>query len=133
MREFKRFTPDSLAKRHALTRFIYLVARPISKAGPFGFLSEGKLPLCHWGILVSEYDEKAFFELLDYQTATNQESLRLGMLFELAREESHDAKWQVNVVPNFGKQLPRIWKNVMVFHVGETIIANEDIISYGNI
>src|ERR1700738_2290336 len=35
-------------------RAVYVVPRPRRKAGPFSFLSEAKLPLCHWALLVSE-------------------------------------------------------------------------------
>src|SRR5256885_8008247 len=39
-------------------RFVYVVARPLKAAGPFTFVSEGKFPICHWGVLFSELNEE---------------------------------------------------------------------------
>src|SRR5271170_5121599 len=50
--------PKNYIEKQIEELHVYVIARPLNVANQLNlsFLSDGKLPLCHWGILFSDYD-----------------------------------------------------------------------------
>ena len=99
-----------------LKRSVYIVARPITKAGWFGWSSEGKLPLCHWALLISPYNENELLYRLVLQTAYRG-SISWGTLFELLNDNGNN---KVNEVKHFGRHYSAEWGYAYIMHLGET-------------
>ena len=104
------------------------MARPLESAGPFSFLSEGKFPLCHWGILISNY-KKVDLEVLwiNRKAMNSPKTLQLswGTLFELFRiPESNINK--PHVIEEFGlRNLVNEWSLASIVYVGETFFEDK--------
>lgn len=71
---WKRLAPQ----RGRRKRSVYILARPIKKAGQLRFLSEGKFPLCHWGLLISPYNRRQLLHHIQKGTQS------WGMIFEIS-------------------------------------------------
>jgi len=91
------------------SRSVYIVARPITKAGYFKFLSEGKLPLCHWGLLVSRCNEvelrRHIISLLESSCCTAKASW--GTLYEIINGHG---MMVLNTNENFGVNFDHDWR-----------------------
>jgi hypothetical protein len=114
----KRLTPPQ--KRRI--RSVYILARPIKKAGQLGFLSEGKFPLCHWGLLVSPYNQR------EMQDHIRQGTQSWGTIFEisLSLRGTH--------IPNIHTYSARTfsgdWQYACIAYVGETYLPNYRIFTF---
>ena len=96
-------------------RSVYVVARPLSKAGPFSFLSEGKFPLCHWALLVSEHGH---VDLRDRVNRLAPDTASWGTGFELHRMEDKNA---AHLIKEFGPaEFLGEWSAACVAYVGKT-------------
>jgi hypothetical protein len=98
-------------------RAVYIFARSLKLAGRAGFLSDGKLPLCHWGMLVSKYNKdelKKRFERLDPSKAESW-----GTFIELNRNPEN--KITHNMIRNFSaEEWYNEWKFISMVFIGET-------------
>src|SRR5271167_3003325 len=75
-------------------RFAYVLARPLTIADRLhlSFVSEGKLPLCHWGMLVTNMNQGELAEKLRKVYNEQQWSLApLGTMFELVANNSDNS------------------------------------------
>src|ERR1700735_5432124 len=101
-------------------RSVYIVARPTTIAGNLSSLSQGKFPLCHWGLLVSAHTEtelKTQCLMLNFADNDTSALERWGTLFELIRTENGN-KPQIK---EFGPgDLLREWGHACIAYVGKT-------------
>ncbi len=84
-------------------RFVDVVARPLKAAGPFSFISEGKFPICHWGVLFSEFDEETLKQIF----AESESKRTCGTYIELFRDPSQNHRVTHNVIDFFNPSKPR--------------------------
>jgi len=121
-------SPASAKRRH-----VYLVARPIpALSGPFEFLSHGKFPLCHWGFVLSQYNQDQLKESFNHQVEDPSSPIvPLGTLFELKRDPHGQKAWQLNIDDKFGPTLATEWSRMCIGYIGETRSTDNEIISFG--
>ena len=126
-----------IQKKHSITpnssrRFVYVVARPIKKARNASSLSEGKFPLCHWGLLVSPYNPRELQQCIQYRAEDcTRERAAWGKLFEIFDDRGII---RLRVVEHFGRRqtLMPDWGYVCIMHLGRTRLKDEDINQYGS-
>jgi hypothetical protein len=113
-----------LAPRNERTRSVYIVARPIHKAGNLSFLSEGSLPLCHWGLLISPYNQAALQKHLEHQKTEDHSmiSQTWGTLVEIS--QTAEGFHQHDTDRTFG---PTDWDYMCIVHVGSTRLSDHKI------
>jgi hypothetical protein len=106
------------------TRYVYIVARPIHKAGNLAFLSEGSLPLCHWGLLISPHNQAALRKHLKHQEIEDHNTINhtCGTLFEIW--QTGEGFHQLNTDHSFG---PADWDYMCIVHVGTTKLLDHRI------
>jgi hypothetical protein len=113
----------------SLLRSVYIVARPITKAKEWGIdsLSEDSFPFCHWGLLISPFDESGLQRHLSREArkGCNSDLSQWGTLLELFNQAG---RCTVNVVEDFGV-LPALeeWDYVLIRCVGRTEMSNDEI------
>ena len=114
-----------------LSRSVYIVARPVTKAGYFKPLSEGKPPFCHWALLVSEYDHTELRQHIISQTSdpANTSNLSWGTLYEIT---NGDGAMVLLTNENFGRQFGPDWRYALIAHVGKTYLADSTIYDHGD-
>lgn len=113
---------------HAVFRDVWIFARPLSLFPPLSSLSEGKLHLRHWGVLVTELDVESFRELtLRAQEITeDSDDPVLGIMFEL-QPGPHKAN-TVDVSRPFRSSMAReSWASFSADYIGMTIMTDEKI------
>jgi hypothetical protein len=81
-------------------RAVYIFARPLKLAGRAGSLSDGKLPLCHWGMLVSKCNKEELKKRLERLDLSKAESW--GTFIELNRNSEN--KIIHNMIRNFSAE-----------------------------
>jgi hypothetical protein len=103
-------------------RNVYILSRPLSAASHLNlsFLSDGKLPLCHWGVLVSDYDRiELQRHLQSLREDPNHRRSSLGTLIELRRTETNVNT--INVIKEFGEiEMSDEWHVMGVKYIGTT-------------
>ena len=111
----KRLSPQIERQK----RSVYIIARPINKAGKFRFLSEASFPFCHWGLLVSPRSPKQLRYYLKYYAKghRNPSQFSLGTLFELYNADGMN---KVNVVKDFGRDFSFEWTSMCSAFIGNT-------------
>ena len=114
-------------------RNVYVIARPLQSAGPASFLSEGKFPFCHWGLLVTKFKEVEMSRRIRNVENTVRDPSRAkpwGTLFELCRD-AHD-KNTYNVEYDFeGEEWYLEWKHISVAFIGNTDVSDEKLAEEG--
>src|SRR5271154_3675668 len=76
-----------------MTRSVWLFARPLSWADfiiALQWVSDGKYPLCHWGVLVTHMDITANDEFMrrnSPQVLSSPDDQDLGIMYELQRND----------------------------------------------
>lgn len=118
------------ARRERSTRSVYIVARPIKKAGSLSSLSEGKFSLCHWALLISPNNEKQLRSHIERQAASCSQSRQSswGTLFEIF---NIDGTIEVHVVEDFGRHISPDWGYACIMHLGETHLQDAKIVGRG--
>ena|ERR1700693_3326879 len=113
-------------------RYVYVLGRPLTIADKFNlsFLSEGKLHLCHWAMLVTSLNLNQISEQLPRFDEVDRRRTKLGTLFELVRH-IQDNEWQM--IEDFGSldELQTDWKVMSIAYVGKTRYSNEAIEAKG--
>ena len=116
----------SLEKRRI--RSVYIVAKPLRSAGQLASLSEGKFPLCHWGLLVSPYNARELHRYIQYRSKNGCGCGDWGTLFEIVRIEG---RHEVNKVEHFGSNLLPEWSCFCIAYVGVTQLPDRRIFDHG--
>lgn len=116
-------------ENHAL-RSVYIVARPVTKAGYFKPLSEGKLPFCHWALLVSEHNQSELQKHLISQSEAPSTSPKhsWGALYEITKG---DGVMVLMTNENFGRKFGDDWQYALIAYVGETSLEDGLIYDHG--
>jgi hypothetical protein len=115
-------------------RYVYIVSKPVHVPG-FAFLSDSKFPLCHWGVVLSQYDEDRLKEFFSQQSTNPLYKLPLlGTLFELKRPNG-PTTWQLNIDDKFGVAIGSAigseWSRMSISYLGETNSSDDQIKSCG--
>ena len=121
-------------KRHkkSITRSVFVVARPLETMGPLGFLSDGKVPFCHWGLFISNANSYHILSSWEKYRRTKKASNRPahGTLFELVRFGSNNSHSKRQ---DFGFELWEAeWGHISIHYVGTTKRTEEELNDFGN-
>src|SRR5579859_652257 len=104
-------------------RFVYVIARPTKVAGLLGGLSEGKFPLCHWGVLVSHLNLDALrIQNMMLQLGLDEVEREWGRLFELRRTE--EGKNSVHISTFGVERLLTDWPHACIGYIGRTKVSD---------
>lgn len=114
------------------SRSVYIVARPLTKAGYFKFLSDGKLLLCHWGLPVSPYNQMDLRQhiISQSESGSNGASDSWGTLYEIT---NGDGAMVLNVNEYFGRHFGHDWRYALIAEVGTAQIPDKKIYDHGKI
>jgi hypothetical protein len=117
---------ESSSQAKVRERTVWVLARPITAANNLGFLSEGKFPLCHWAILLSDMSALSF-KVLWHSKHRTQSNNVWRILFELFRGEG-----DINMpheLQDFGanKELIGTWKTVAATLIGTSPWTDDEI------
>lgn len=127
------FTSPVQSTELCLEWSVWLFTRPISLASLLSPLSQGKYPICHWGVLFSPHSVLGFNMILvrsKMSSAFNEEEV-WGTLFELFRTSENINK--PRLVPNFGRNhLLQEWRFASVVYIGSSRANDDELIAHGN-
>ena len=118
-------------KKRRKKRSVFVVARPLKMLGPLSFSCDGKFPLCHWGLFVSEAcSSEITSRWEDYQRTRNLSSRPpRGTLFELVRLGTRNTH---NKREDFGLEVwDAEWGYIDIRYVGDTEVTDKDLSEYG--
>jgi hypothetical protein len=119
-------------RRRKRRRFVFIIARPLTIAGgAFYFLSEGKAPLCHWGLLVTVHNPSVIKAQWDAFIEGNDPSALKpwGTLFELCRLPGN--KISHHKLTNFSLKEWLTWGAISYAYVGRTGVSDEVLSAQG--
>lgn len=111
-------------------RTVWVLARPINAARGFSFLSDGKFPLCHWAVLLSNLNEVRFKVLWDSKTNIGLNG-SWGTLFELFRDDND--KNIPHEIYDFGShdEFLNDWKSVAIIFIGTSLRSDSEVSAQG--
>ena len=115
-------------------RFVWIFARPLQFATIFGsqFVSHGKYPFCHWGILVTSLDfiaAQKFLTEIETREAECEDTI-LGDMWELFRGE--DNTNTIDVTRAFKlSNVKEEWSVFSAEPLGTTMMTDEEIQNEG--
>jgi hypothetical protein len=105
---------------------VWLLARPLlctSFIPPLTSLSDGKYPLCHWAVLITNLSVDYIQQHFENRYSSGGQSL--GTLYELQRADSH--QYSVNIIPFPASALRSEWRRVSNQWLGVTTKSNDEI------
>ena len=111
---------------------VWIVARPLDLPDYISFISRGRLPFCHWGVLVSSIGrwdiESEWFEMeMTEPNSRHTLSRSWGSLYELYRDPASD-KNRPNVITGFGPSaVVDEWAHSVAHYVGQTTATSAQI------
>src|SRR5271155_1658919 len=113
-----------------MTYSVWLFARPLSWADfiiALQWVSDGKYPLCHWGVLVTHLDITANDEFMRRGPhISTSEVFDLGIMYELRRNDINQNT--VNVIRPFStKSLEAEWRLFSAKYIGTTETHHDQI------
>lgn len=113
-----------------MTLSVWLFARPLSWADfiiALQWVSDGKYPLCHWGVLITHLDITANDEFMRRtQHISSTEVLDFGIMYELRRNDINQNT--LNVIHPFSTaSLQTEWRLFSAKYIGTTEIMHEQI------
>jgi hypothetical protein len=104
---------------------VWIIARPLDLPDYISFISRGRLPFCHWGVLVSPRDrwelENEWFGMEQKEPGARHSLLGTwGNLYELWRDPLSN-KNTPNVTTDFGpSDVVEEWTYAVIHYVGKT-------------
>jgi len=111
-----------------MTRSVWLFARPLSWADfivALQWVSDGKYPLCHWGVLVTHLDITANDEFMRRTPDISPtQALDLGIMYELRRNDINQNT--VNIIRPFSTASAE-WRLFSAKYIGTTEMVHEEI------
>jgi hypothetical protein len=113
-------------------RDVYIVARGLRDAGRFAPWSDGKLPLCHWGLLIASQNGWWIqTQLVRFSKSNGQSELPpWGTLFELSRTVENKVSYRKS--PGFSLQeWHKEWGTVSMTYVGTTKVTDHMLVAKG--
>jgi hypothetical protein len=112
-------------KRERRARSVYILARPMKRAGYLGILTGGKFPLCHWAVLVSPHNQREF---RDHSQGIKEIDC-WGTMFEISADPH---KVQVlNVHEYFAQHFTLDGVDVRMAYIGKTHLPDYRISHHG--
>jgi hypothetical protein len=116
-------------------RSVWIFARPLRFATILGsqFVSHGKYPFCHWGVLITELDFDTVKQLLTDidQCTPGVEDINVGDMWELFRGD--DDKNGINVTRPFrASDVLETWSIFSAEKVGETVLNDDEVQAKGS-
>ena len=113
---------------------VWLLARRLTLSPPlqpFSSLSDGRYPLCHWGILTTNLPPAKVDAYLK-QNDFLMDDLALGTLYQLVRTPGN-----CNIVgcnqPFLLSTLRREWRRPFGTPMGRTLMSHKDILTIGSL
>jgi hypothetical protein len=113
-------------------RDVYIVARGLRAAGRFAPLSDGKLPLCHWALLITSQTQWWIqTQLVRFSESNGQSELPpWGTLFELSRTLENKVSHRKS--RGFSLQeWHKEWGTVSMTYVGTTKVTDHMLVAKG--
>lgn len=121
-------------KGEALKRSVWIFARPLQFATVFGshFVSHGKYPFCHWGVLITDLEFDAVKQILISTECTTalEDDVILGDMWELFHRENDTNEIDV-VRPFKASHIREDWDLFSSEKLGETFATDEEIQAEG--
>jgi len=109
-------------QREEPSRYVWVFARPLSWAAVLGlqWVSSGKYPLCHWGLLVTRLEFSTVKSaLLADNLDSNLQDFELGTMWELRREEGTHITVEVTR-PFKATHARGLWATLQAERIGTT-------------
>src|SRR5277367_6541797 len=120
-------------RRKPAQRSVYIIARPLQAAGRLSIFSDGKFPVCHWGLLVTRRSrEEVLSQWMRYCETTDPSYLPpWGTMIELNRLPDNTNIY--NVSTDFGL---KDWyaicgPSISIMYVGETEFSDANLTAKG--
>jgi len=113
-------------------RDVYIITRGLRAAGRFAPLSDGKLPLCHWGLLITSQNRLWIqTQLVRFSESNGQSELPpWGTLFELSRTVENKVSHRKS--RGFSLQeWHKEWGTVSMTYVGTTKVTDHMLVAKG--
>jgi hypothetical protein len=120
-------------KRRKRKRFAYVIARPLKSVGRLSFLSDGKFPLCHWALLVTNSRPELETDRADspIEAQSIMHCHLQGTLFELHR--SPDGL-NPNIIEDFKlEKWCNAWGFAISKYAGETRVSDQNLSNTGEV
>jgi len=116
-------------------RSVYIIARPLRAAGPLAPFSDGKFPVCHWGLLVTSCsrNEIASHWLKYRETGEPSFLPPWGTMIELRRHPDNTTTYNVNANFSMCDWYTEWGFNISIMYVGETRESDTSLASQGKI
>jgi len=111
---------------------VWVIARPLDLPDYISFISRGRLPFCHWGVLISPRDrwglEHQWFGMEQTEPGSRHSLLGTwGNLYELWRDPLTN-KNIPNVTTDFGpSNVVEEWTYAVIHYVGKTLAKSTEI------
>jgi len=128
----KRKRSDTQPFTTSDTRFVYIIARPLQAARNLPFsVSDGKFPVCHWGILVSGSSEEEIRWSTYLETTDASYLPPWGTMLELWRYPDNTNTYDLHLNFSLDEWYTRWGGAISIMYVGETEASDESLQSHG--
>jgi hypothetical protein len=121
-------------KKRRKKRAVFVVARPLKAAGMLSFSSDGKFPICHWGLFVIDTRHAQISSQWNKFRET-RDPCNLpphGTMIELVRLPGNINSH--NLIHDFGlEQWDDEWKYVAIRYVGDTYVSDGELATEGTL
>lgn len=109
-------------RRKKRQRSVYVIARPLRAAGPLAPFSDGKFPICHWGLLVTNCSRDEVASQWTRYRETGKSSLLppLGTMIELRRHPDNTNTYNLNTDFGLCDWYEEWGFNISITYVGVT-------------
>jgi hypothetical protein len=120
--------PTARRKKRRKKRAVFVVARPLRAAGVLSFSSDGKFPICHWGLFtVDTRHAEISSQWTKFRETRDPCNLPPhGTMIELVRLPGNINSH--NLIDDFGlEQWDDEWKYVAIQYVGDTDVSDGEL------
>jgi len=120
--------PTTRRKKKRKKRAVFVAARPLKAAGMLSFSSDGKFPICHWGLFVVDTRHaQVSSQWSKFRETRDPYNLPPhGTMVELVRLPGNINSH--NLIHDFGlEQWDDEWKYVAIRYVGDTYVSDREL------